>query len=86
MKSKTIVKRANDLARTFYKMRGYQVPADFKFWRATHPDEAGCWLMAKEAFMQIRRIDVEDALADIDEETIDARAETKRLMMERFKS
>jgi hypothetical protein len=63
-----IVRRCNNLARTFYKMQGCEVPDDFKFYQAHHPAEVGCWNMAVAAYEQITFTDVDDCLAQAEDE------------------
>jgi len=40
-----------NLARLFYKMRGYEVEEDYDFQSATHPHEVLCWNQAKVAYV-----------------------------------
>ncbi|MBA4132942.1 MAG: hypothetical protein C0519_16160 [Hyphomicrobium sp.] len=68
MTAEEIVKKANRLARIFYQMQGYEVSDDFKFYRAHHPAEVGCWNMAVVAFDEIEGTDVEDCLAQLEED------------------
>ena len=61
-----VVDACNALARQFYKMHGNEVKDDFKFYKATHPQEVGMWHMAVLAYDHIEGTDVMDALsADI---------------------
>lgn len=57
-----IVLACNALARKFYLAMGCQVPNDYKFWEARHPQEAGCWAMAVLSYEEIEGTDVQDAL------------------------
>lgn len=61
---KQIVDDANRLARLFYKAHGYQVPVDYRFDQAGHPQELGMWNLACIAFGFISNIDVQDALRE----------------------
>lgn len=63
-----IVAAANELARSFYSMMGYRVPEGYRFDRATHPQELGCWNMAVMAYDHIEGTDVDAALDNLDEE------------------
>ena len=65
MSNEDLVDRCNELARTFYAMQGYQVPADFKFYAATHPHEVGCWRMAVAAYEHIDGTEVDEVLAEM---------------------
>ena len=60
-----IVAGCNELAREFYKMRGYEVQKNYKFYEAHHPEEIGCWAMAVVAYDRIQGTDVESALDDM---------------------
>jgi hypothetical protein len=60
--AKQIVDDCNSLARRFYSMGGCDVSDDFKFYDATHPEEAGCWNQAVAAYEHIEGTEVEDAL------------------------
>lgn len=62
-----IVDDCNQLARAFYEMQGYQVPDDFKFYKARHPAEVGVWNMAVLAYEHIEGTDVEDCLRCLDD-------------------
>lgn len=66
--AKEIVDEANALARKFYEMSGCEVPDDFKFYRAHHPAEVGCWNEAVVAFEVIAGTDVEDCLMQVEED------------------
>lgn len=63
-----IVADANDLARIFYSLLGYQVEHGYRFDQATHPQESAMWAMAVIAYENIEGTDVEDALDEISEE------------------
>lgn len=62
-----IVADANALARVFYSLLGYQVPAGYRFDQATHPQEKAMWAMVVIAYENIEGTDVEDALACIND-------------------
>lgn len=64
-----IVEQCNALARQFYSMQGYVVGDDYKFYKATHPQEVGMWNMAVLAYDHIEGTDVEDALNQIEGES-----------------
>jgi len=59
-----IIEDANALARALYLSMGYQVPDDYKFHAATHPQAVGCWNMAAIAYEHIESTDIEDCLAE----------------------
>ena len=61
-----IVNECNELARKFYNMQDCEVPDDFKFYKAHHPMEVGCWNMAVAAYDHIEGTDVEDCLNVLD--------------------
>lgn len=66
-----ILQQTNELARVFYRLLGYVVPEGHRFdqGRGTaHPQERLCWQMACEAQLLLTETDVEDAIADLDEE------------------
>lgn len=63
--NREVVDDANDLARRFYKMHGYQVSEGYRFDEATHPQEQAMWDMAVQAYKFILDLDVEDALANL---------------------
>ena len=64
-----IVDDASELAREFYRIRGYVVPEGYRFDQATHPHEIASWQQAVHAYDFIQGTDVEDALAQIGDET-----------------
>lgn len=59
------------MAREFYRMLGYVVPADHHFYdverRNYHPQEALCWAMACHAQQVLTDTDPADALANLDD-------------------
>ena len=63
-----VVRRCNELATLFYKAHGYQVEEGYKMYEATHPQEVGMWNLAAMAFEFIEGTEVEQALAEIDDE------------------
>lgn len=63
-----IVADCNELARLFYGAMGYVVPAGYRFDKATHPQERGCWDQAAIAFEQIEGTDVEQVLMELEDE------------------
>lgn len=63
-----IVNSANELARQFYALQGYEVPEGYRFDQAFHPQERTMWAMAVHAYEFIECTDVEDALNDIIED------------------
>lgn len=63
-----IVDDANELAREFYRIRGYEVPVGYRFDQATHPHEVAAWQQAVYAYDFIQGTDVEDALAQVEDE------------------
>ncbi|MGL5726565.1 MAG: hypothetical protein ACRCYD_01765 [Plesiomonas sp.] len=62
-----IVDDCNKLARKFYRMQGYVVGDDFKFYEATHPAEVMCWEMAKEAYSQIQGTEIDQVIDDLED-------------------
>jgi len=63
--NRKLIRKCNALARTFYKMQGYEVPKSFKLYESTHPHEQGCWNMAVAAYEHIKGVDVDDALEEM---------------------
>ncbi len=63
-----IVEQTNELAREFYAMRGYEVPKGYRFDKARHPDERGCWAMACAAQLTLTDTDVEDVMEEVETE------------------
>lgn len=63
-----IVECANLLARRFYAEAGYVVAEDYLFYKAEHPHAQLMWEYACAAFECIEGTDVENALAELDEE------------------
>ena len=63
-----LVDDANELARQFYALMGYEVPEGYRFDRASHPHEVMVWRQAVLAYDLIEGTDVEDALNQIDDE------------------
>ncbi|MGE0698277.1 MAG: hypothetical protein AB7O57_04205 [Hyphomicrobiaceae bacterium] len=64
--ARRIVESANELARSFYRMAGYVVAEEYRFDKATHPQERLCWQMACKAYEFIDGTSPEDALSEID--------------------
>lgn len=60
-----LVNDGNELARLFYQSMGYAVPDGYKFYEATHPQEAGCWNQAVIAYEHIAGTDLEDCLNEL---------------------
>jgi hypothetical protein len=63
-----VVRVANSLARKFYRIQGYTVRQGYRFDQATHPQERGCWQMARIALLRLRRTDPDDAVLELDED------------------
>lgn len=66
--NREIVDGANALARRLYALRGYAVPEGYRFDRATHPHEVEAWQAAVLAYEFIDCTDVENALAECEDE------------------
>lgn len=66
-----IVEQTNTLAREFYSMLGYVVPATHRFYDAEridyHPQEALCWAMACHAQRELTSTDPDDALRNLED-------------------
>lgn len=62
-----IVDQTNELAQQLYLLRGYSVPAGYRFDRATHPHEVEAWDGACAAQQLLTGTDPTDALANLDE-------------------
>lgn len=67
MTDKEIVATTNSLAHNFYGIHGNQRPPAFKFYEATHPQEALMWRLACEAMIRLRCTDPADALSTLDD-------------------
>lgn len=67
MDDREVVDGCNALAREFYSMHGYQVPAGYAFHKASHPQERLMWDMAVAAYEHVNGTDVESALAGLEE-------------------
>lgn len=63
-----IVAAGLELARRIYGSMGYQVPVGYKFYDATHPQERGMWNIAVMAFEELTGTDLQDALANIEDQ------------------
>lgn len=77
MTDREIVECANALARRFYAEQGYEVAEGYAFHKAEHPQEQIMWEFACMAFECIAGTDVENALAEIDEERTHRRRFTR---------
>lgn len=62
-----IVQQTNQLAHEFYRLRGYEAPLGFLFYRATHPHEVEAWEAACTAQRALTCTDPEDALDNLGE-------------------
>lgn len=60
-----ICDQTNELARELYALRGYSVPAGYRFDKATHPHEVEAWRGACAAQRLLTDTDPEDALANL---------------------
>lgn len=68
MSDKEILAAANELARKFYRLMGYEVRKGYAFHKATHPHEVTCWRMSVVAFEQIQGTDIDDVLNNLEDE------------------
>ncbi len=68
MSEREILDSANELARLIYKSLGYEVPKGYRFDEATHPQEQGMWNIATIAFDHITGTDLENVLANLEDE------------------
>jgi hypothetical protein len=62
---------ANVLARELYLIRGYEVPEGYRFDRATHPHEVQAWRGARAAFELLRDTDLDNVIAELEEDGAD---------------
>lgn len=69
--NRELVDNCNELARTFYKMQGYQVGPDFKFYDSTHPHERGMWNTAVVAYEHVNGTDIAEVLDELTDEEDD---------------
>ena len=63
-----IVAKGLELARMLYKAHGYEVPEGFKFYDSQHPQEQSMWNLACIAFEELTGTDLNDALANCEED------------------
>jgi hypothetical protein len=68
MTDQEIVDQANALARKLYAVRGYSVPAGYRFNEATHPHEQQAWAGAVAAFLMLKETDPNDSAANLEDE------------------
>lgn len=64
---KEILDLTNDLARKFYAMHGCERGPEFRFDRATHPQEALMWKLAVEAMETLHGTDPNDAASNLED-------------------
>lgn len=64
---KQIIKQANDLAREFYRLRGYVAPEDYRFDKATHPHEVACWQEVVLAYEWLTETELSEALNELED-------------------
>jgi hypothetical protein len=60
-----IINQTNELARTVYRIHGYVVSSDFKFYLSKHPHELQAWHCACEAQKLLTETDPYDALDNL---------------------
>ena len=65
----TIIREANELARSFYRHMGYVVPEGYRFDRAHHPTERMCWDMTVTAYLDLKAIELRDVLIEFEDES-----------------
>ncbi len=63
-----IVNDANDLAREFYSLLGYSAQEGFRFDLSHHPQEQAMWRMACLAIDRLQGTEVEEAVAELEDE------------------
>lgn len=63
-----LIAEANELARSFYKLYGYDSPKGKRFDQATHPQEQAMWNLVVLAYEFIEGTDLNDALASLEDE------------------
>lgn len=61
-----ILDQTNELAREFYRIRGYQVDEGYKFHEATHPHEVQAWYMACAAQSLLTSTSLDDIFDELD--------------------
>lgn len=66
--SEEIVTAGLEFARRVYMAHGYRVEEGYKFYEARHPQEKGMWNLAVIAFEDIAGVDLEEALANTEED------------------
>lgn len=62
-----IIDETNQLARTLYRIRGYNVGVGYRFDLATHPYEVEAWRGACAAQMMLTDTDPQDALDELND-------------------
>ena len=65
-----IFKQTNELAAMFYKCWGYNSPDGFRFDLSNHGHEQIAWQQACIAQLELTQTDVEDAIAEIEDDTL----------------
>ena len=67
--ARKLLANANELARKFYRVLGYERPEGYRFDKAAHSLECCCWLMAKIAFESLTFTDLDDVADEAEELT-----------------
>ena len=62
-----VVDETNKLAREFYQLQACEVPEGHRFDKSDHPLEETLWEMAVTAQETLKKIDVYDALSELEE-------------------
>jgi len=65
--ARQIVNEANELAKTFCEMFGFEASSGHKFHERLNPRDAGFWELAVAAYDHIEGTDVEDALYELED-------------------
>jgi hypothetical protein len=54
-----LVRQTQELASEFYRMHGYNQPADYRWWASSHPQEVLMWEMACAAQLHLTDTDMD---------------------------
>jgi hypothetical protein len=64
--ARELVRWGNEFARECYKLMGYIVPEDYRFDKATHPQEQLCWQIAVAACEHFHGTDLQECADELD--------------------
>lgn len=65
MNKQEILDKCNELAVTYYRNAGFEVPYTYNMHEATHPQEVSFWVMAVEACEILLDVYIPDILEEL---------------------